>query len=107
MDRAKELADWDRKLTILLGTTVGKALTVHSFDEIIGIFRELDTGEDPFKSERMSREEMLADPESEAVQTLRASRRDEIDEQVWKTWRGGGYGFPPHLRPPASEYRDI
>ena len=80
---------WLEKVEKALGTSYWDARDTLSQDQIIGIFRELEYGEDPHKSKRKSRLDEL----TESVTVFHTSPsdiyRDTIDERLWIAYMSG------------------
>lgn len=80
---------WLDKVEKALGTSYWDARDTLSQDQIIGIFRELEYGEDPHKSKRKSRLDEL----TESVTVFHTSPsdiyRDTIDERLWIAYMSG------------------
>ena len=80
---------WLDKVEKALGTSYWDARDTLSQDQIIGIFRELEYGEDPHRSKRKSRLDEL----TESVTVFHTSPsdiyRDTIDERLWIAYMSG------------------
>lgn len=89
---------WMKKVEKALGTSYWDARSKLSRDQIIGIFRELDFGKDPHKSERIGKMQELADSVSIFRTSPDGFYRDTIDESLWSQYMSGMLQYPKNKR---------
>lgn len=98
MAGSKVKENWDKKVKAALGFTYEEARYHLSRDQITGIFRELETGSDPFKSKRMSRHEEMYKELGVISNPIDEPYRDETDEMIWKGYATGVFMLPKNMR---------
>lgn len=89
---------WMKKVEKALGTSYRDARSKLSRDQIIGIFRELDFGKDPYKSERIGKMQEIADSVSMFRTSPEGFYRDTIDEGLWSQYISGMLRYPKNKR---------
>lgn len=81
----------------ILGVPFRDAQKTHSRDQLIGIFRELEDGKDPYKKERRNIGEEL-ERAGILMSSPKEMYRDERDTQIWMMFITGEVMIPPSER---------
>lgn len=94
---------WQKGLLDVLGISSrsSNAMSMYSKDELIGLIRKYEHGNDPFERQRRSKMEE-AIKEYDLTRSIGGPRypfRDNLDEKIWETYQMGRSFTPPEMRP--------